>query len=180
MTKFITLCHKKVLYDTPNIVAIYYYVWKQQYASHLEVRLIKSSGIRTRDLSIVRQTRCHLSYRASVDAYFMPPNFFHSIFAGWILFIAPHVDTIHVAVVFWKCLDFTSLFFYLKYCENVSRLMFMSKLLKFYWFKITYFKWESGDIYMRLNKTVVYTWFLRKLVRQWCTNVMTFYMQLEK
>ena len=32
----------------------------------LEARLIGSSGIRTHDLSIVRRTRCHLSYRASV------------------------------------------------------------------------------------------------------------------
>ena len=66
---FITLRHKRVLYDTPNVVAIYYYVWTQQYVFHLEARLIGSSGIWTHDLSIVSQTRCHLSYRASVLIY---------------------------------------------------------------------------------------------------------------
>ena len=61
-----------MLYDTPNVVAIYYYVWKQKYIFHLEERLIGSSGIKTHDHTIVRQTRCHLSYHASIWIFAVP------------------------------------------------------------------------------------------------------------
>ena len=62
------LCSSRVgsLYDTPNVVAIYYYVWKQQYIFHLEAYLIGSSGVWTHDLSIMMRTCCHISYHASV------------------------------------------------------------------------------------------------------------------
>ena len=47
-------------------VTIYCHVIKRAIWLYLRSGLIGSSGIRTRDLSVLSLTRCHLSYRASV------------------------------------------------------------------------------------------------------------------
>ena len=66
------------LYDTPNVIAINYYVWKQQYVFPFEAHIIGSSGIWTHDLLMVRPTRCHLRYRTSfLPSFFIITHFFN-------------------------------------------------------------------------------------------------------